>query len=85
MSSAVRNWSDQLIKRVQQDWNKLSKAFRKNYRKAATPEADSYFTERQKPAKTVLEFLYRLKRPGSRLVFVSGSRSPSVPSISSVS
>jgi hypothetical protein len=51
-------------KHVQQDWNKLSRVFRKKYLKYATPEADRYFTMRQKPAETALEFLYRLNEAG---------------------
>jgi hypothetical protein len=60
MSSAVRNWRDQLPKHVQSNWKALSKEFRRKYLKTRTSESERYFTMKQKTSETPLKFLYRL-------------------------
>jgi hypothetical protein len=64
MSLPVRNWRDQLSKHVQQDWTRLSSEFVKKYLKSRTSESDRYYSMKQKPNESAMEFFYRLNEAG---------------------
>jgi len=64
MSLPVRNWRGQLSKHVQQDWTRLSSEFVKKYLKSRTSESDRYYTMKQMPNESAMEFFYCLNEAG---------------------
>jgi hypothetical protein len=63
-SLPVHNWRGQLSKHVQQDWTRLSSEFVKKYLRSLTSESDRYYTMKQKPNESAMEYFYRLNEAG---------------------